>query len=56
MSNSDELLANNESYVSGFGDKAELPLPPGRKTVEWRAWTRGSTSTGRSGSRRAMRM
>jgi carbonic anhydrase len=33
MSNTDELLANNESYVAGFGDKAELPLPPGRKTA-----------------------
>ena len=33
MSNTDELLANNESYVSGFGDKADLPLPPARKTV-----------------------
>jgi carbonic anhydrase len=33
MSNTDELLANNESYVDGFGDKAELPLPPGRKTA-----------------------
>jgi carbonic anhydrase len=33
MSNTDELLANNESYVAGFGDKAELPLPPGRQTA-----------------------
>ena len=33
MSNTDELLANNESYVAGFGDKADLPLPPGRKTA-----------------------
>jgi carbonic anhydrase len=33
MSNTDELLANNESYVAGFGDKAELPLPPGRKAA-----------------------
>src|SRR5580692_2633335 len=33
MSNTDELLANNESYVAGFGDKAELPLPPARKTA-----------------------
>ena len=33
MSNTDELLANNESYVAAFGDKADLPLPPGRKTA-----------------------
>jgi carbonic anhydrase len=33
MSNTDQLLANNESYVQNFGDKAELPLPPGRKTA-----------------------
>ena len=33
MSNTDELLTNNESYVAEFGDKADLPLPPGRKTA-----------------------
>jgi carbonic anhydrase len=33
MSNTDQLLANNESYVQSFGDKADLPLPPGRKTA-----------------------
>jgi carbonic anhydrase len=33
MSNTDQLLANNESYVQNFGDKADLPLPPGRKTA-----------------------
>jgi carbonic anhydrase len=33
MSNTDQLLANNESYVADFGDKADLPLPPGRKTA-----------------------
>jgi carbonic anhydrase len=33
MSNTDQLLANNGSYVQNFGDKAELPLPPGRKTA-----------------------
>src|ERR1700678_251917 len=33
MSNTDQLLANNESYVAGFGDKPDLPLPPGRKTA-----------------------
>ena len=33
MSNTDQLLANNESYVAAFGDKADLPLPPGRKTA-----------------------
>jgi carbonic anhydrase len=33
MSNTDELLANNESYVAGFGDKADLPLPPAAKTA-----------------------
>jgi carbonic anhydrase len=29
MSVTDELLANNESYVANF-DKADLPLPPGK--------------------------
>jgi carbonic anhydrase len=33
MSNTDELLEHNESYVGGFGDKADLPLPPARKTA-----------------------
>jgi carbonic anhydrase len=33
MSNTDELLNNNESYVAEFGDKAELPLPPALKTA-----------------------
>ena len=33
MSNTDKLLANNESYAAAFGDKADLPLPPGRKTA-----------------------
>jgi carbonic anhydrase len=33
VSNTDELLANNESYVAGFGDKADLPLPPAAKTA-----------------------
>jgi carbonic anhydrase len=33
MSNTDQLLANNESYVADFGDKADLPLPPARKTA-----------------------
>ena len=27
----DEVLAANAAYSSGFGDKSELPLPPGRK-------------------------
>jgi carbonic anhydrase len=31
MSNTDQLLANNESYAAEFGDKADLPLPPGHK-------------------------
>src|SRR5438067_3740140 len=30
MSNTDELLQNNEAYASGF-DKADLPLPPAKK-------------------------
>jgi carbonic anhydrase len=30
MSNTDELLANNESYAASF-DKADLPLPPAKK-------------------------
>ena len=33
MSTTDELLANNDAYVQGFGDKASLPMPPGRKTA-----------------------
>ncbi len=33
MSNTDELLANNESYAAQFGDKGQLPLPPARKTA-----------------------
>jgi carbonic anhydrase len=33
MSNTDQLLANNESYVQNFGDKRDLPLPPARKTA-----------------------
>ena len=32
MSTTDDLLANNESYVASF-DKGDLPLPPARKTV-----------------------
>lgn len=30
MSTTDELLANNDSYAASFGDRAELPAPPGR--------------------------
>ncbi len=26
-----EILAANAQYVSNFGDRATLPLPPGRK-------------------------
>ncbi len=26
-----EVIAANEAYVQNFGDKSELPLPPGRK-------------------------
>jgi len=33
MSTTDELLANNDAYVQGFGDKASLPMPPGRRTA-----------------------
>ena len=32
MSSTDELLANNERYAASF-DKADLPLPPGRKVA-----------------------
>jgi carbonic anhydrase len=32
MTATDELLANNETYAASF-DKAELPLPPGRKVA-----------------------
>jgi carbonic anhydrase len=30
MTETDDLLANNQAYVASF-DKADLPLPPGRK-------------------------
>jgi carbonic anhydrase len=33
VSNTDQLLTNNESYVAGFGDKADLALAPGSKTA-----------------------
>ena len=32
MSTTDELIANNEAYVSSF-DKADLPLPPGKRVA-----------------------
>ena len=32
MSSTDELLANNEAYAGSF-DKADLPLPPGKKVA-----------------------
>jgi carbonic anhydrase len=32
MSSTDDLLANNDAYVASF-DKADLPLPPGKKTA-----------------------
>ena len=32
MSQTDELLKNNEAYASNF-DKAELPLPPAKKVA-----------------------
>jgi carbonic anhydrase len=32
VSSTDELLANNEGYAASF-DKADLPLPPGRKVA-----------------------
>jgi carbonic anhydrase len=32
MSATDDLLKNNEEYASGF-DKADLPLPPGKKVA-----------------------
>ena len=32
MSTTDDLLANNESYVASF-DQGDLPLPPARKTA-----------------------
>ena len=42
MSNTDELLANNESYAAQFGDKGQLPLPPARKRPPSSpAWTPG---------------
>ncbi len=32
MSTTDDLLTNNESYAASF-DKADLPMPPGKKTA-----------------------
>jgi carbonic anhydrase len=32
VTNTDELLSNNESYAEGF-DKADLPLPPAKKVA-----------------------
>jgi carbonic anhydrase len=32
MTETDDLLANNEAYVQGF-DKGNLPMPPGRKVA-----------------------
>ena len=32
MSTTDDLLANNEAYAAAF-DKADLPLPPGKKVA-----------------------
>lgn len=32
MTVTDELLANNEAYATAF-DKADLPLPPGKKVA-----------------------
>src|ERR1700759_1764880 len=32
MTATDDLLANNEAYAQGF-DKADLPLPPGKKVA-----------------------
>ena len=32
MSSTDDLLANNDAYAASF-DKADLPLPPGKKTA-----------------------
>jgi carbonic anhydrase len=33
VSNTDELLENNAGYVAEFGDKGDLPMPPGRRTA-----------------------
>src|ERR1700761_2695015 len=33
VSNTDQLLDNNAAYVQAFGDKADLPLAPARKTA-----------------------
>jgi len=33
MSATDDLLANNDAYVTSFGEKADLPLPPGKKAA-----------------------
>ena len=33
MTVTDDLLKNNDSYVESFGDKGELPLPPGKKVA-----------------------
>ena len=33
MSSTDDLIANNDVYVASFGNKGDLPLPPGKKTA-----------------------
>jgi carbonic anhydrase len=33
MSATEDLLANNEAYVASYGDKADLPLPPGKQAA-----------------------
>ena len=33
MTVTDDLLANDQAYVESFGDKGDLPLPPGKKVA-----------------------
>jgi hypothetical protein len=55
MRSSDELIANNASYVAGF-DKANLPLPPEKMSLSSPAWTPGSIRPRRWASKKAMPM
>jgi carbonic anhydrase len=54
MSATDDLLANNETYVASF-DKGDLPMPRARRWRSSPAWMPASTSTARSACRRATR-
>ena len=51
-----EVLAANASYVSGFGTKGMLAMPPARRFAILTSWTPGSTLRNTPASPRVMRM